>query len=367
MVRGYRLRGWTSRLIASRRFQKWAAASFLTRRLVRREGEALFSLLSGFCQSQVLMALVQFDIPHMLLDDPLTPDTLAARCNVPLDRMVILLRAAIALRLLKSKRGGKIGLTRKGAALIGVPGLDAMIRHHDILYRDLADPAAFFRGETETELAAFWPYVFGGGMDPKVADTYSDLMAQSLVLVADDTLRAVDLSGVKILMDVGGGSGAFLEASGRAHPHLGLMLFDLPEVAPAAAPRFEQAGFGTRFEIRCGSFKNDPVPTGADAISLVRVLYDHSDETVVDVLAKCFAALPAGGRLIISEPMSGGDVPEPAGDVYFALYTMAMQTGKTRSVKEITALCEAAGFEGIRSPKPIRPFITRCLEARKPA
>ena len=44
-------------------------------------------------------------------------------------------------------------MTRRGARLVGVPGLDAMIKHHDILYRDLSDPAAFFRGETETELA----------------------------------------------------------------------------------------------------------------------------------------------------------------------------------------------------------------------
>ena len=38
-----------------------------------------------------------------------------------------------------------------------------MIAHHDVLYRDLADPVAFFRGETDTELARFWPYVFAAG------------------------------------------------------------------------------------------------------------------------------------------------------------------------------------------------------------
>ncbi|MGB3247159.1 MAG: methyltransferase [Sulfitobacter sp.] len=367
VVRGRRFAGWTSRVIASRRFQKWAAKSFLTRRLVRREGEALFDLLSGFCQSQVLMALVQFDIPAILLNAPLTRDQLAARSGVPIDRMVILLRAATALKLVKPKRGGKVGLTRKGAALVGVPGLAAMIKHHDILYRDLADPAAFFRGETKTELAGFWPYVFGGDMQPEVAATYTELMAQSQVLVAEDTLRSVDFSGVETLLDVGGGSGAFLEQVSRVYPKLTLMLFDLPDVAPFAAARFAQAGIKARAQIECGSFKDAPVPSGADAISLVRVFYDHSDATVAALLTKCFDALPGGGRLIISEPMSGGDAPETAGDVYFALYTLAMQTGKTRSFAEIKALCEAAGFEVGASAKPLRPFITRCLEARKPA
>jgi demethylspheroidene O-methyltransferase len=279
--------------------------------------------------------------------------------------MVILLRAAVALKLLKARRGGTFGTTRRGAALVGVPGLAAMIRHHDVLYRDLADPAAFFRGETETELAHFWPYVFGGAMQPEVAATYSDLMAQSLVLVAEDSLRQIDLGGVKTLMDIGGGSGAFLEIVGQAYPKIEMILFDLDEVAPAAQARFDRARMGGRTRIACGSFKTDSIPRGADAISLVRVLYDHSDKTVISLLAKCFEALPPNGRLIITEPMLGGDAPEPAGDVYFALYTLAMQTGKTRSVAEICALCVAAGFTVVATPKPFRPFVTRCIELRK--
>ena len=72
-----------------------------------------------------------------------------------------------------------------------------------------------------------------------------------------------------------------------------------------------------------------------------------------------------GGRLSVSEPMSGGTRPEPAGDVYCALYTLAMHTGKARSMQEISALCRQAGFEIIKTPKPARAFVTRCLEARK--
>nr|WP_040820736.1 methyltransferase [Thalassobium sp. R2A62] len=360
-----RMRGWAARLIASRKFQKWAAAFRPTRGIVRREGEALFDLLSGFCQSQVLMALVQFEIPQMLLVGPLTAEVLATRCDVPHPRMVILMRAAEALKLVKQKRGGRYVLARRGAALAGVPGLTAMIKHHEILYRDLADPAAFFRGETKTELADFWPYVFGGEMDAAVANTYSDLMAQSQELVADDTLRTLDFSDVTTFLDVGGGSGAFLEKVGRAYPKLNLVLFDLPEVAPTAAPRFAAAGMSARARIEGGSFINDPIPQGADAISLVRVLYDHSDTTVAALLSKCFDSLPEGGLLYISEPMSGGDTPERAGDVYFALYTLAMQTGKARSIAEISALCAAAGFEVVQTPIPFRPFVTCCLVARK--
>ena len=113
--------GWQARLIASRKFQKWAAQSLFTRRLVRREGEALFDLLAGFCHSQILMALVKFNIPTILMSGPMKTDLLAAQCNVPPKRMAILLRAGAALGLLKSRNGKKYALTRTGAALVGVP------------------------------------------------------------------------------------------------------------------------------------------------------------------------------------------------------------------------------------------------------
>lgn len=357
--------GWFHRLMARRGFQKWAARSPLTRRIVRREGEAMFDLLAGFCHSQVLSALVQLEIPHKLMDGPRDAATLAAQAQMPPERMEILLRAGVALGVLKSRRAGRFGVSRTGAALVGVPGLSQMIAHHDVLYRDLADPVAFFRGEVETELAGFWPYVFGGDMPGDVAATYSDLMAQSQLLVADDTLAAVDLGNVACLMDIGGGSGAFLTAVGQAHRGPDLMLFDLPEVAPSAAQRFAAAGLSARSTITSGSFREGPLPEGADAISLIRVLYDHSDATVTDLLAKCHAALPAGGRLIISEPMTGGAQPTRAGDAYFALYTLAMRTGRTRSAAQIAALCAGAGFSEIKTTRARRPFVTSCIEARK--
>ena len=142
-------------------------------------------------------------------------------------------------------------------------------------------------------------------MEPQTAKTYSDLMARSQELVAEDTLRSLDLSTVGTLLDVGGGSGAFLEQVGQAHPHVKLMLFDLEQVAPTAAPRFAAAGMDDRAQIACGSFKTDPIPKGADSISLIRVLYDHTDETVAMLLAKCWDSLPVGGRLLSLNPCQG--------------------------------------------------------------
>ena len=243
-----------------------------------------------------------------------------------------------------------------------------MILHHRTLYRDLENPVAFFRGETETELAGFWPYVFGAGAaaDPTVAATYSQLMADSQVLVAADTLAAVSFAGTRTLLDVGGGTGAFLAAVGMAWPGLKLALFDLPAVAPGAQARFETADMSDRLTIHPGSFRDETLPAGADAISLIRVLYDHADATVRSLLTSVYAALPPGGRVIISEPMTGGDRPERAGDAYFALYCLAMRTGRARSAAQISDLLRGAGFTSINTPRACRPFVTSVISAVRP-
>lgn len=364
--RGFNWRRWRNRKIASPAFQSWASRFPLTRGRSRRDGERLFDLVSGFVYSQVLWAVVDLDLPEALCDAPCTAAALAARCRMPEDRMAALCQAATALGLFE-RVGGGYQLAPLGAALMGVPGLVGMVRHHDVFYRDMEDPVAILRGEKETELARFWPYVFGAGAaeNPEVADRYSQLMAESQTLVAEETLRTVSFDGITHLLDVGGGTGAFLAAVGAAYPGLSMTLFDLPAVVPAAEARFRDAGMADRVTITAGSFRDQPLPEGADAVSLIRVLYDHSDETVRALLARVHATLPPGGRLIVSEPMSGGARPERAGDAYFAFYCMAMQTGKARSQARIAELMTEAGFQAIERPRSGRPFVTSVVTGCK--
>ena len=360
--------GWFYRMVASPAFQGRASRFPLTRAFARRDGAVLFDLVQGFVQSQVLYALVELDIFRRLQSGPMAPDDLGQALDIPAERMAILLQAGAALNLLRRRRDGRYGLARRGAALMGVPGLAQIIRHHGAFYRDLGDPVALIKGPERTELSESWPYVFGPGtaIGPDTAEAFSDLMAQSQILVAQDTLRAVDLRGVRRLLDVGGGSGTFLIAVGAVRPDTQLELFDLPEVAPQATKRFAASGLTGRTRIYSGSFLTDPLPQGADAISLIRVCYDHGNETVRGLMSKIFDTLPPGGRLIISEPMGGGTRPSRSVDVYFAFYTLAMQAGRTRSAHEIKAFCQNAGFANVRFHRVARPYVTSVVTAIKP-
>lgn len=358
--------GLRARLIGSPDFAARARRLPVLRGVARRDGQRLFDLMSGFVYSQVLSACVELDLIRAVATKARTAEELAAERDVPVSRMTTLCDAASAIEVLRRCAGGSYRLDRYGAAILSTPGLEPMIRHHALLYRDLRDPVALMRGETTPDLAAFWPYVAGSGAAPdaQAAQAYSEVMAASQTLVAEETLRVLDLRGVRCLMDVGGGDGSFLAHLSRKWPSVRLRLFELPDVAAMASRRF--AAGGITAEIISGSLDDGALPTGADAISLVRVLFDHDDDRVSQILSQVFEALDPGGLVVISEPMAGGARATRAGDAYFGFYTMAMTTGRPRSPDDHIERLRHLGFV---SPKPARgtwPFITTVLTARKP-
>lgn len=368
--RGWRARwrAFRARKVADPRFQRWAAGFPLTRRIAAANTRALFDLCAGFTYSQTLFACLRLDLFGLLADGPVPVATLAARMRLSRDAALRLLRAAAALDLIQALPGERFALADLGAALIGNPAIGRMVEHHALLYDDLRDPVALLRGEAgPTRLSGYWPYAGGdgAGLTPEAVAPYSGLMAASQALIAEDILEAYPLRRHRCLLDVGGGEGAFLAAAGRAAPDLDLMLFDLPAVAVRAEAHLTAQGLAGRVRTFGGSFVSDPLPAGADALSLVRVVHDHDDAVVCIMLRAAHAALASGGTLIIAEPMSDTPGAGPITDAYFGLYLLAMGSGRCRTVPELTGLLREAGFGGIREVRTRRPLLTRVLVSTK--
>jgi demethylspheroidene O-methyltransferase len=365
-------RSWRDRLLSSPAFQRWAADFPLTRPVAQRRAQSLFDITAGFVYSQILYACVELDLIELLASGPLPLERLAAHMRMSREGADRLLRASVALKLLE-RRGSDaagepcFGLGPHGAAMLGNPGVAAMVRHHRMLYRDLTDPLALLRGELpETELGRYWAYAGvpdpAASADAAVAD-YSGLMTASNAFVAGDVLDAYSLKRHRCLLDVGGGEGNFLIAVLDRWAHLRGMLFDLPAVAERARVRFEGLGLGGRVETHGGDLMSSPLPTGADLISLVRVIHDHDDGPAMTILRAARAALSPGGMLMLAEPMSETPGAEPIGDAYFGLYLLAMGSGRPRPPRELTAMLHAAGFDRIRLIRTRRPMQTRLLLA----
>lgn len=367
--------GLRNRLIASPRFQRWAAASPLTRHMAKRRAKALFDLCAGFVYSQVLLSCVRLRLFDLLAQGPRDVASLCGPLALGPDAARRLLRAAASLKLIRALPGERYALDDLGAALLGNPSVGDFVEHHALLYADLADPVALLRGEAKTRLSRFWPYAGDrpGGASAAAADgaaeadfaAYGALMSRSQALVAQDILDAYPLRAHRTLLDVGGGEGAFVAAAAARAPRLALQLFDLAPVAARAKARLAAAGLDSRVAVFAGSFLVDALPRGADVIAFVRILHDHDDESALAALRAAYAALPVGGVVLVAEPMSGAPGAEAVGDAYFGFYLLAMGRGRARTPAELASLLAQAGFSSPRAIRTRRPLLTGLIFARR--
>jgi demethylspheroidene O-methyltransferase len=338
-----------NRVFANPRFQYWAARLPLIRWIARSRADAAFDLLAGFAYSQVLRAYVEGGLFDILSEGPLGVADIAPRMGLSEAATLTLLRAGRALMLSEEAAPDRWMLGEQGAVFAANAGVQAMVRHHRLLYTDLADPLALLRADRRepTELSRFWTYagaLHGAGERGAQTAEYSELMAASQHFVADEVLASVSFRGVQRLLDVGGGHGAFLKAIGTAWPQLELGLFDLPEVVATGATVLGEAVGASRVSAHPGNFFKDSIPEGYDMVSLIRILHDHDDEPAQSLLANIRASLAPGARLLIAEPMARIPGAEPMGEAFFGLYLWAMGSGRARSPAEITAMLKSAGF-----------------------
>jgi demethylspheroidene O-methyltransferase len=362
---------WRNRWLSDPRFQRWSMRLPLLRGTAQHHANAMFGVITGFVYTKTLTAAVDLGVIAACAEAPQSEAALATRAGLTPAAMARLLAAAASIDLVEALPGNRWTLGQRGAALANNTGALAMIEHHKLFYSDLADPVAMLkRGRGGGELAQFWSYAEAAGRgDPAAADdpgtqAYSALMAASQPMVAEQVLEAFDFRGKRQLLDIGGGHGAFLAEVAAQHPGLALALFDLPPVAAAAKGVLAARGLA-RVEVTGGSFRDDPLPAGADVISLVRILHDHDDAVVAALLAKVHGALPPGGTLLIAEPMAGTKGAQAMGDAYFGLYLWAMGSGRPRTADAYRAMLQAAGFARVVERRTGVPMVTRLLVATR--
>ena len=352
------------RLLASPRFQAWAAAFPPTRPVARRRARALFDLCAGFVYAQVLHACVRLRLFEILAEGPQTVGALAERLDLSRDAAARLLGAAASLRLAERRSGGRFGLGDLGAAALGNPAVAAMVEHHATLYADLRDPVALLRGEAgPTGLARYWPYAGGGdpaGLQPEQVAPYTALMAASQALVAGAVLDAYPLGRHRCLLDLGGGDGSFLVAAAARAPHLRLVLLDLPAVAERARARFAAAGLADRATAVGGSFLTDAPPEGPTSSRW------SAWSTTTTTRRRWPSCAPRAARCRPAAPCCWPSrwPGRPGPSAYFAFYLLAMGSGRPRTPDELGRLLRAAGFGRYRLVPTRQPLLTRLIVAQ---
>ena len=321
--------------------------------------QVLIQLLTSAWAMQSVAAAARLGIPDLLADGPRTAEEVAAKTRAHAGATYRLLRGLASLGIFERTSDGRFTNTAVGDRLrTGVPGTfkDAFIAETDHVHwqcwEHLVDAVktGLPRPQAVFGMLAFEYY----GKNPAEGEQFGLAMQNISRFAAAAVLEAYDFSGVRTIMDVGGGNGSLALAILEKHPEMKGKVVDLPYIEPQAKLAIQAAGAAHRCEFESADFFK-AVPKGADLHALKFILHDWTDEECVQILRRCREALAPGGRILIVEML----VPEeirPDFVMLMDLNMLVMTGGRERTAKEFEKVLSDAGFEMTRVIPTKSPF-----------
>ncbi|MBV9444866.1 MAG: methyltransferase [Streptosporangiaceae bacterium] len=269
---------------------------------------------------------------------------LAERAGADPDALARMLRHLVQHGVFTEKGPGQFAVNETAALLrTGQPAalwldLDGFGGRMDLAFTGLAHTVR--TGEPAWEQVfgqPFWAYL---DANPAISASFDATMAVDAgnAAVAD----GYDWTTVRHVADIGGGTGTLIAEVLRRNPHLRGTLADLPETAGRARQYLAGLGLDGRCEIIGQSFFS-PLPPGADAYLLSRVIHDWDDAAATAILRRCAEAAGSTGRvLVIESTAAAGD---PAAFAEMNLRMLVLAGGRERTIDDYSALAADAGLQ----------------------
>lgn len=161
-------------------------------------------------------------------------------------------------------------------------------------------------------------------------------------------VQAVGVEGVRRLLDVGGGSGAYSIAFAEASPALSAEILDLPPVLPIAESHVSAAGLAGRVATRAGDLRRDDLGTGFDLVLLSSICHMLGPDENRDLLRRAFAALVPGGRVVVSDFLLAEDRAAPRQAALFSINMLVgTPSGDCYTEADYTAWMREAGYASV--------------------
>ncbi len=163
--------------------------------------------------------------------------------------------------------------------------------------------------------------------------------------LAPKVAAKLDLSGVRRLLDLGGGPATYAITFAQANPDLSAMVFDLPLPLKIARENIAKNGLTDRVDTLAGNFLQDDIGTGYDFIWVSQILHSHDEEQCRLIITKSVAALMGGGTLAIQDFYLNADGASPTGAAMFGVHMLAVTPrGRAYTHDEVASWMQAAGL-----------------------
>ncbi|MGV9881173.1 methyltransferase [Streptomyces sp. NPDC003006] len=177
---------------------------------------------------------------------------------------------------------------------------------------------------------------------PELDQIFNNAMGEIVSHLQGVAVEAYDLSGIRQIVDIGGGHGYLVARILERYPEMRGVVFDLPPVVSGATEVLTEAGVIDRAETAGGDYLTS-VPAGADAYVISHVIHQLSDAEAITVLKNIRAVMDPSGRIVILDPViPQGDVPHPG--KFLDIVMMALTPGRERTEAEFVSLFKAAGL-----------------------
>jgi cyclopropane fatty-acyl-phospholipid synthase-like methyltransferase len=188
----------------------------------------------------------------------------------------------------------------------------------------------------DRDTAPAWTHNFIAGMQ-RIAKDRAPLV-----------VKALGTAGVRRVLDLGGGSGAYSIAFAEAGPDVHCEILDIPEVVPLTAEYVSKAGLSARISIRAGDMLQGDFGSGFDLIMLNAICHMFSEEQNQNIFRRARQALAPNGRLIVQDFILNPDKTGPQQAALFSLNMLvATAAGASYSEREYTQWMKTAGFSDV--------------------
>ena len=178
--------------------------------------------------------------------------------------------------------------------------------------------------------------------------------------------RSFDFSPYSLLLDLGGGSGAYSIAIALTYPEMKAVVMDYPTVCTSAEEFIADAGLSERITTHPGDLLTVDFPSGADVMLMSSNMPNFSTSGLATVYRKAFSAMEKGGAIIILGEAMYDNRNGPLESAYWHLEeTLAGGPGETHTISEVCQLLEKAGFTGCEVSEFAPGLLTRFI-AHKP-
>ncbi len=158
--------------------------------------------------------------------------------------------------------------------------------------------------------------------------------------------EVIDLSGYRLLLDIGGGSGAHAIGATLKWPKLQAQIIDLAPVCEVAQEFMRHYGLQDRVKTQVSDMWSQPFPA-ADLHLYADIYHDWSPEKAHFLTQKSFESLEPGGRIIIHEMLYNNQQIGSSAVVAYNMMMLLCTEGQQYSGTELSTMLIEAGFTDI--------------------